>query len=48
MDVILGHCGGARGCIAVELRIPDRKHGMIKSEFGRRGEEGREKGGGMG
>lgn len=37
VDVILGHCVGAQGCIAVELWIPDRKHGMIKSEFGGRG-----------
>lgn len=44
VDVILGHCVGAQGCIAVELRIPDRKHGMINSEFGGRGEEGREEG----
>lgn len=44
VDVILGHCDGAQGCITVELRIPDRKHEMVKSEFCVRGEEGREEG----
>lgn len=40
VDVILGHCGGAQGCIAVERRIPDRRRyrdGMIQSEYGGRG-----------
>lgn len=36
VDAILGH--GAWGCITVELKIPERKHGMVKSEFGGRGE----------
>lgn len=44
VDVILGRCVGARGCIAVELRILDRKHGMVKSEFGGKGERKREGG----
>jgi len=44
MDVILGRGGGTQGCIAVELRIPDRKHGVVKSEFGGKGEGGREEG----
>lgn len=44
MDVILGRGGGTQGCIAVELRIPDRKHGVVKSEFGGKGEGGEKKG----
>lgn len=44
MNVILGHCVRARGCIAVELRIPDRRDAMTQSEFGETGEEGREEG----
>lgn len=44
MDAILDHSVGARGCIAVELRIPERKHGMVKSEFDGGAEEGSEEG----
>lgn len=33
MDAILGRGVGARGCIAVELRSPERRHGMAESEF---------------
>lgn len=27
---------GAQGCITVELRIPERKHGMAQSESGQK------------
>lgn len=39
VDAILAHCVGVQGCITVELRIPERKHGMVKSEFGERGDK---------
>lgn len=42
VDAILGRSVGAQGCITVELRIPERKHGMAKNESGQRKEEARE------
>lgn len=38
VDAILSHGIGAWGCITVELKIPERKHGMVESEFSWRGE----------
>lgn len=40
-DAILGLCVRTKGCITVELRVPERKDGMAESESGQRREEGR-------